>query len=82
MNVTRSWWTAERRAWLYKVAVALIPILIGIGAMTGEMAQMVLNLVAAFLGVSASGMALVNVTPDNVFKIAVELDRKETDGTN
>jgi hypothetical protein len=29
---------------------------------------------SAVLGVSATGMALTNVTPDSVFKIAVEVE--------
>lgn len=65
------WWTAERRAWLYKIAVAAVPLLIAIGLVTNEMAQLILNVLAAILGVGAGGMALTNVTPDNVFKIAV-----------
>jgi len=71
------WWTAERRAWLYKVAVAAVPLLIAVGLVTGDMAQLILNVLAAVLGVSATGMALTNVTPDSVFKIAVELDDEE-----
>lgn len=71
-----SWWTAERRAWLYKVAVAAVPLCISIGLLTGDMAQLILNVLAAVLGVSAGGMALTNVTPDNVFKIAVEADEE------
>lgn len=72
--LTKQFWTAERRGWLYKVAVAAVPLLVSVGIVTGDMAQLVLNVIAAILGVSASGMALVNVTPDNVFKIAVEVD--------
>jgi len=68
------WWTAERRAWLYKVAVAAVPLLIAVGLVSGDMAQLILNVVAAVLGVGAGGMALSNVTPDNVFKIAVEVE--------
>jgi hypothetical protein len=68
------WWTAERRQWLYQVAVAAVPLMIAVGLVTGEMAQLILNVLAAVLGVSASGMALANLTPDNVFKLAVESD--------
>lgn len=71
------WWTAERRAWIYKIAVALVPLCVSIGIVTGEEAQLVLNVIAALLGVGASGMALANVTPDNVFKIAVTEDDDE-----
>ena len=72
------WWTAERRAWLYKVAVAAVPLLIAVGLVTGDMAQLILNVLAAVLGVGAGGMALTNVTPDSVFKIAVELEDEES----
>jgi len=68
------WWTAERRAWLYKIAVAAVPLCVSIGLVTGDIAQLVLNVLAAVLGVSATGMALTNVTPDSVFKIAVEME--------
>ena len=71
------WWTAERRQWLYQVAVAAVPLLIAIGLVTGDIAALILNVLAAVLGVSASGMALTNVTPDSVFKIAVEVDEDE-----
>lgn len=77
MDDLRRWWTAERRAWLYKVAVAAVPLLIAVGIVTGDMAQLILNVIAAVLGVGAGGMALTNVTPDNVFKIAVEIPEGE-----
>jgi len=70
------WWTAERRAWLYKVAVAAVPLMIAIGLVSGDMAQLILNVLAALLGVGAGGMALTNVTPDSVFKIAVEVEEE------
>ena len=75
----QGFWTAERRAWLYKVAVAAVPLLIAVGIVTGEMAQLILNVLAAILGVGAGGMALTNLTPDNVFKIAVEVDEESED---
>lgn len=75
--MTKQFWTAERRAWIYKVAVSAVPLLIAIGIVTGEMAQLILNVIAAVLGVGAGGMALANVTPDNVFKIAVELEDED-----
>lgn len=71
------WWTAERRSWLYKIAVAAVPLCVSVGIVTGDIAQLVLNVLAAVLGVSATGMALTNVTPDSVFKIAVEVDEDE-----
>lgn len=73
------WWNAERRAWLYKVAVAAVPLLIAVGLVTGDMAQLILNVLAAVLGVGAGGMALTNVTPDNVFKLAIEVPEEDED---
>lgn len=77
MDEFARFWTAERRAWLYKVAVAGVPLLVAIGVVTGDMAQLILNVIAAVLGVGAGGMALTNLTPDNVYKIAVELPEDE-----
>jgi len=71
-----TFWTAARRAWLYKVAVSMVPLLIAVGVVTGDVAQLVLNVIAAVLGVGASGMALSNLTPDNVFKIAVKVEEE------
>jgi hypothetical protein len=61
---------------LYKVAVSMVPLLIAVGVVTGDVAQLVLNVIAAVLGVGASGMALSNLTPDNVFKIAVKVEEE------
>jgi hypothetical protein len=73
----QGWWTAERRAWVYKIAVAAVPLCVSIGIVTGDIAQLILNVIAAVLGVGAGGLALTNVTPDSVFKIAVEVDEDE-----
>lgn len=77
MDEFARFWTAERRAWLYKVAVAAVPLFVAIGTVTGDLAQLILNVLAALLGVGAGGMALTNLTPDNVYKIAVELDEDD-----
>ena len=47
------------RAWAYRVVLALIPILVAIGAVSEELAPLIVSLVAAFLGV---GLATVNTT--------------------
>lgn len=75
--MTKEFWTAERRRWLYQVAVAAVPLLIAIGFLTEDIAQLVLNTIAAVLGVGAGGMALSNITPDNVFTIAVREEEEE-----
>ena len=74
---SKSFWTADRRRWIYQVAVSAVPLLIAIGFLTPDLAQLILNVVAAVLGVGAGTLALTNVTPDNVFKIAVEVDDEE-----
>jgi uncharacterized membrane protein len=78
--MTKQFWTAERRAWMYKVAVTAVPLLIAIGIVTDDMAQLILNVIAAVLGVGAGGMALTNITPDNVWKIAVTEEDADEDG--
>lgn len=75
--MTKQFWTAERRRWLYQVAVSAVPLLIAIGIVTEDLAQLILNVIAAVLGVGAGGMALTNLTPDNVFKIAVEMEEDD-----
>jgi protein-S-isoprenylcysteine O-methyltransferase Ste14 len=73
----KTWWTSARRAWLYKIVVALVPLLVAVGVVTQDIAGLILNVVAALLAVGAGGMALTNVTPDNVFKIAVEVEEED-----
>lgn len=74
---SKSFWTATRRRWLYQVAVAAVPLLIAIGFVTEDIAQLVLNVIASVLGVGAGTMALTNLTPDSVFKIAVDVGEDE-----
>lgn len=50
------------RAYLYRIATALIPLLVVLGVVAGDQAQLVLNVVAAVLGVGASGLAAANTT--------------------
>ena len=70
-------WTEARRAWLYKVVVALVPLLVALGTVTPEIAQLILNVFAALLAVGASGMALSHMTPDNVFRVGVKVEKEE-----
>jgi len=70
-------WTEARRAWLYKVAVALVPLLVAVGTVTQETAQLILNVIAAMLAVGAGGMALSNMTPDNVIRVGIKVEKEE-----
>lgn len=67
-------WTMKRRSYLYSVALSLVPMLVAVGFLTGDVAQLVLNVIAAVLAVGSGSMALANLTPDNVVKIGVETD--------
>jgi hypothetical protein len=68
-------WAAGRRAWLYKVA--LVPLLVAVGTVTEAIAQLILNVIAAVLAVGASGLALSNLTPDNIIKVGLEIENPE-----
>jgi uncharacterized membrane protein len=70
-------WTMQRRSWAYSVMVALVPLLVAVGLLTGDIAQLVLNVIAAILAVGGGSMALSNLTPDNVFKMGVQIERPE-----
>ena len=72
MDKIEKFWTMKRRSYLYSVALSLVPMLVAIGFLTGDVAQLVLNVVAALLAVGSGSMALANLTPDNVVKIGVD----------
>lgn len=76
---SRDFWTAGRRRYIYQIAVAAVPLLIAVGFLTPDIAQLVLNVVAAALGVGAGSLALTNLTPDDVFKIAVQLPDEDAE---
>jgi hypothetical protein len=62
----------KRRSYLYTVAVSLVPLLVAVGFVTGDVAQLVLNVIASILAVGSGSMALANLTPDTVVTIGVE----------
>ena len=74
MDKIEKFWTMKRRSYLYSVALSLVPMLVAIGFLTGDVAQLVLNVIAAVLAVSSGSMALANLTPDNIVKMGVEQD--------
>lgn len=53
--------TPEMRLYLYGVATAAVPLLIGVGWLTEGVAQDVILLVAALLGITGSRMSAANV---------------------
>ncbi len=70
-------WTMTRRSWLYSVMVALVPLLVAVGVLTGDIAQLVLNVVAAVLAVSGGGMALANLSPDDTLKVSLVVSNED-----
>jgi hypothetical protein len=45
--------------------------------LTGELAQVVLNVIAAVLAVGSGSMALANLTPDTVVNIGFDTEENE-----
>ena len=60
MTSIRQWLTVERnRAWLYRLSVAAIAILVAYGVLTDEQAPLVIGLLAAMF---PAGLASANTT--------------------
>ena len=51
------------RAYIYGVSIPLIALLVGLGVVTDGTAGLILNLVAAVLGVGTSILAVANTPP-------------------
>ena len=74
-TMTDRFWTMERRAWLYGIVVATAPLLLLVSGFTPELVEQILKVASAILAVGGGTMALTNLTPNNVFKIGVEVDK-------
>jgi len=72
MDNFEKFWTMKRRSYVYSVALALVPMLVAVGFLAGDVAQLVLNVIASLLAVGSGTMALANLTPDSVVKIGVD----------
>jgi hypothetical protein len=51
------------RKWIYGIIAATVPLLISIGAISGEIGQQILNVAAAVLAIGGSVLAISHV-PD------------------
>ena len=69
-----NFWTMKRRSYLYSVALSLVPMLVAVGLLTGDLAQLVLNVIAALLAVGSGTMALSHLTPDTVVTLGVDAE--------
>lgn len=59
-----NFWTAKRRAWLYGIATAVVPVLTAYGLVTPDLGSKWLLVIAAVLSAGSSTLALKNVSPD------------------
>lgn len=57
-----SWLTEERRAWVYRVALAIMAVLTVYGVIDADTAPVWLGVVFAVLGLGTSGLATVNTS--------------------
>lgn len=55
--------TPEIRKYIYTIAIAVVPLLVTLGALTPDVASHLLNVLAAVLAVGASALARANVAP-------------------
>jgi len=55
---------AATRAWIYRVIMAAVPLLVTLDILATEVAGHVLSIAAAILAVGGSALAAANVTPD------------------
>lgn len=51
----------ETRKWIYGVIAATVPLLVTLGSLTDEVAQQILNILAAALAIGGSSLAIANV---------------------
>ena len=64
MEKFEQYWTMARRQWLYRVAVALLPIVVAWGFIAQDMASLIGVAIAALLSVGGHTGALRNMKPD------------------
>lgn len=72
-------WTSKRRAWLYGVVTSLVPLLVSLGIITGDIAGMVLQGAAAILAVGSGTMAIANLTPDDIMVVGLRVEEEQND---
>ena len=53
----------ETRKWVYGIIAATVPLLVTLGTLTDEVAQQILNILAAALAIGGSSLAIANVPP-------------------
>jgi hypothetical protein len=51
----------DTRRWIYGIIAATVPLLVTLGAITGDVAGQLLNIAAAMLAIGGSALAISNV---------------------
>ena len=74
MDKFNSFWTRKRRALVYGVVVALVPLLVSVGWLAGDVAGVVLQVTASLLAVGSGSMALANLTPDDILTVGMKAE--------
>lgn len=59
------WFTADRRAWLYRIAIAAVALAAAYGLLDPSQSAVWISLLAAVFGIAAPAMALKHITPDS-----------------
>lgn len=57
MERLKTIFTPEVRTWIYRVAVALIALLVAVGALADGLDETIINLIAAILGLGSASLA-------------------------
>jgi hypothetical protein len=76
MENLEKFWNMQRRSYVYSVALALVPMFVAVGMLTGDLAQVILNVLAAILAVGSGSMALANLTPDNLIHVVLDTEEE------
>lgn len=58
----------ETRRWIYGIIAATVPLLVTLGAITGDVAGQLLNIAAAMLAIGGSALAISNVPAEKESK--------------
>lgn len=61
----------QHRTYIYGIIIAAIPLLVAAGFISGDEAQLWLNVAAAVLGLGAAGLAKPNSNPKKVSVVQV-----------
>lgn len=68
----KAWFTAARRAAIYKSLIVIIPLLVTLGVLTQEDGNVITQIVVVIFSVLSNVLAASNITPDVPMDIPVD----------